>query len=101
MIEKCQMKELGGTGFLINPLFRINCYNFPTKWTFENFKSIYEQIKIKLNNQSNTVPDFNSSNENLNKKNEEPKHHHNEHKHHSKKHHHSIDFFLFNFLLFE
>ena len=50
MFERLKIEDLGGMGFIINPLIRINCYNF--KWTSEDYKSIFQTIDAKLNQEA-------------------------------------------------
>ena len=49
MLERLEIGDLGGLGFIINPLVRTNCYKFLEEWTEENFETVYEDVVSKLN----------------------------------------------------
>lgn len=44
MFERLEIESLGGLGFIINPLVRINCYRFPKEWNKEHFDAIYNNL---------------------------------------------------------
>ena len=49
MLERLEIGDLGGLGFIINPLVRINCYKFSEHWKKENFETVYESVVSNLN----------------------------------------------------
>lgn len=48
MLERLEIGDLGGLGFLINPFVRINCYKYPERWMKKNFEAVYEDMAVKI-----------------------------------------------------
>lgn len=48
MLERLEIGDLGGLGFVINPFVRINCYKYPERWMKKNFEAVYEDMAVKI-----------------------------------------------------
>ena len=48
MLEKLEIDKIGGVGMIINPLSRINCYNYGDEWPNECLDKIINAFKVYI-----------------------------------------------------